>query len=438
MAINNAVIDQDPGTFCLAYTSGGVQVPLPNRIHHVNFTCSVTHNVVLQLDGATITSSYLYSGGATVRDIRLPVPNDGRHHFVKVVDRGVDGTPGAQSASIEVWSDCTGVVSHVVSAVTQNPATNEQYVDVTVSNTGRIQQAYTNRLLLNGVTVGTEIVLNPGQSATRRITIPADSKQHVIKGEVKIGSSFANDPCLWYVIAANAPIPPPPDPSAGATEFKPGETVIIQSATSSSPLATDGSEWVLMEISPRNAGTWKPVGYEGGLLAPQEDGTWSTAIPTTAATYPVGSQWDVRARRFRNYRESTPTLHYFNMVAGTVPDPPTDGGGNPLPTLTAPTITGPTGRDQAGGTWLKIYGTGTPGARLEFSTERVTAWGQTNYVPEPTTVGANGKWETRVFGKKQVDPHDYKVLGYRARIRQNKQFSPWSNRLDVTWRHAWR
>ncbi|MGS2646080.1 hypothetical protein [Streptosporangium sp. G12] len=425
MAINNAAIDQDPGTFCLSYTSGGVVMPLPNRVHHVNFTCSVTHNVVLQLDGATITSSYLYSGGSTVRSIRLPVPNDGRRHQVKVVDRGINGTPGAQSASIEVWSDCAGVVSHLVQAITQNPATNEQYVDVSVSNTGGVSQAYTNRLLLDGVTVGTEIVLNPGASAVRRITIPADGKQHVIKGEVKIGSYFANDPCLWYVVQANAAPPPPPDPSDNATQFKVGETVIIQSATTSSPLATDGSEWVLLEASPRNANTWTPVGSEGGMIMPQTDGTWSSTIETNAAKYPVGSQWDLRARRFRDYQASEEVLHYFDMIAGTV---------TPV-TLPTPVITGPVNHSQQGGTWLKIYGTGKPGARLEFRTQRVTAWGQADYTPKPTTVGSNGKWSTLVYAKKRDDVHNYKVLGYSCRASQNGLYSAWSNRLDVTWRN---
>jgi hypothetical protein len=316
------------------------------------------------------------------------------------------------------------VVSHVVSAITQNAATNEQYVDVQVSNTGKVSQTYPNRLLLDGVTVGTAIVLTPGQSTTRRITIPADSQLHAISGEVKIGSYYANDPCLWYVVQANAPIPPPPDPSAAAIDFKVGETVIIQSATTSTPLTTDGSEWVLLEISARNAGVWTPVGTGGGLIMPQTDGTWSSTIETNATAYPVG-QWDVRARRFRDYQVSDESKHYFNMITGTI---------TPV-TLATPVITGPTNRSQLGGTWLKIYGTGKPGARLEFQTQRVTAWGQADYTPKPTTVGSNGKWETLVFAKKRDDVHDYKVLGYTCRASQNGLYSAWSNRLDVTWRN---
>ncbi|GAA3537147.1 hypothetical protein GCM10022419_016210 [Nonomuraea rosea] len=419
--------------FCLVYTSSGVAMPLANGVHKVDFKANVKHTAELYLDGVRFTPSpaLVVAAGATGQ-IRLPVPNDGRHHFVKVVDTK---TSSASSAEIEVWSGCVGVVYFVVSTVTQNPATNEQLVDVRMTNSGQVSQAYTTRLLLDGKTVGTQITLNPGQQETRRITIPADSANHVISGEVRIGSAFADDVCLWYVIKGNAAPPVPPDPSDNASQFVPGETVIIQSAVTSTPLATDGSEWVLVEISPRDANTWTPAGTEGGFITPQEDGTWSASIPTNATAFPVGSEWDVRARRFRDYQQSDEVIHYFDMVTGTVTQPPVDGGGTPQPTLNAPVITGPTNRDQWGGTWLTIYGTGTPGARVEFKTERVTAWGQTNYVPKATTVGSNGKWSTQVFAKKQAQPNSYKVLGYRGRIHKNALFSPWSNRLDVTWHH---
>ncbi|WP_043617340.1 hypothetical protein [Nonomuraea candida] len=431
-------VSLDAGAFCLVYSSGGKNYPLHNGVFQVRFTSTVKHNACLYLDGVKFTATKVVNAGTTTT-IRLALPNDGRSHKVRVVDPGGLGTPAAQSSELDVSTPCEGVVYMQVLKIVENAATKEQLVDVVLSHTGKVSETFTVRLLLDGKTVGTQISLTPKVTTYRTVTIPADGKVHTLSGEVKIGSYFADDRVLWYPITGNTPPPVPPDPTANATQFAPGETVVIQSATTSSPLATDGSEWVLLEISRRGTNNWTPAGTEGGFVPPAEDGTWSSTIPTNATDHPVGSQWDVRARRFRDYQESEQVIHYFDMVAGTVPDPPKDPGtGTPQPTLTAPRITGPVNRDQRGGTWLTIYGTGTPGARVEFKTERVTAWGQTNYVPQPTTIGKDGKWSTRVYGKKQRTPHDWKVLGYRGRIYQNKLFSGWSNRLDVTWHHNYR
>ncbi|WP_371784691.1 hypothetical protein [Streptosporangium subroseum] len=427
MSFSNVAIDQDPGTFCLVYTSNGVLMPLPNRVHSVILKASVKHNAQLYLDGVKFTPSpsTVVASGKTIQ-IRLPVPNDSRHHFVKVVDPGNLGTAAATSAQIEVWSDCAGVVTHLVSSTSQNTATNEQFVDVLMTNTGRVSQTFYSRLKLDGQTIVSDISLTPGASTTRRITIPADSKLHAVSAEVKIGSSYSADPALWYVVQALDAPAPPPDPSGEASQFKVGETIIVQSASTSTPLATDGSEWVLLEISPRNANAWTPVGTEAGMINPQADGTWSSTIETNTSKFPVGSQWDLRTRRFRDYQESEEKRHIFNMITGSVTQ---------ISTPTVPVIVSPLNHSQQGGTWVKLTGTGKPGSRLEFRTQRVTAWGQTDYTPMPTTVGSNGKWETLVYAKKRDDAHDYKILGYSCRASQNGLFSAYSNRLDITWRN---
>lgn len=436
MSITGAALTGTP--FCLAYTVSGTSYALPSRVYNVSFQASGSpHNAELWLDGAKLTNAVWLASGAS-QTLRVAVPNDGFTHKLRVVDPGNLGTPAAQSSEITIPSTtaCTGVVYVTVSGVTENTETKQKYVNVRLQNTGTISQTFTCRNLLDGKVIHSAINLTPGQISNWVVYVPPDNAVHSVSTEVKLGSAFADDVVLWYTLQGNPPPPPPPDPGAGATDFIPGQTVIIQSAVGSTPLATDGSEWVRLEIAPKNSNSWVPAGPDGGLIMPQDDGTWSSTIFTNPVNYPVGSEWVVRSRRYRDYVESAISTHPFKMIAGTTPTPPVDGGGNPLPSLSAPVITGPINRRQAGGTWLKINGTGVPGDRLEFKTEVVSSWGQGDYTPNAATVGSNGKWETMVFAKKQKDPHEYKVLGYRARALRNNQFSQWSNRLDVTWYHA--
>lgn len=382
------------------------------------------HNLEVRIDGQRWGVNRYYPVTETV-ELFIPIPNDGRRHDIEVVDPGGRGTqPTSAAPGTDYLSNCDGPLQFRVQQIVTTPYTGEQTVTVSITGEG------TGRLRLDGSNVGPLISLNGGSGEVRDIIIPADGKKHVIDAQVRapLASDYSENPGIWYVIQAHDGPTGPGDPSQIAEDFVPGESVIVASADDAVPLATDGSEWVFVEISPREQNQWQPAGGDLGMVAPNDDGSWSTTIETNPQDFPVGTGWDVRVRRFRNYQASAPEFAYFDMVSGTIS--PGD--------LTPPAITAPVNHTQRGNTWCVLEGLGVPGAKVEFSVERVTPWGSLDDPPLTTTVGKTGRWVTFVWGQQRAHPVDYKILGYRARHRVNGHVSDWSNRLDVTWQHPLR
>ncbi|GII83299.1 hypothetical protein Ssi03_12890 [Sphaerisporangium siamense] len=386
------------------------------------------HNVEILIDGYTAATLGVWpQGDDSFPESWVHIPNDGRSHEVQYVDRGLLGTPEGSTVPVELASNCPGVLKARVLGQTQNSQSRETFVDVEITRGNTASSPYTCRLVVDGKPAGADIVVNSGETLTRRITIPGDGSKHLIKAELWAGYWASEVPFLWYVVQAMSPgggggIPP----TGPASQFVPGETVYVQSNTLSTPLATDGSEWVLVEISPRGTtDQWEPAGVEGGLISPDDDGAWYVSIETNAQDFPVGSQWAIRVRRFRNYQESLAKLAYFDMVAGPVP---------PVPgTYEPPVITGPVNHNQPGSSWMDLWGTGWPGSVMHFDVEHVTEWGTTYYLPLAVSTGPTGQWHTRVYDKQQDPEHDYKVISYRARSSLNGQTSEWSEPREVTW-----
>lgn len=391
------------------------------------------HNVECLVDGVAIAPPGVWpraiGGGEVdeVPDFYVNIPNDGMTHTVQLMDRGIYGTPFARTITVTLASACTGVLMARVLSKTLNTQTRETYVDVEIYRGDTSSTPWTCRLLVDGRPAGAEITLGPSEpSTTKRITLPPDGSEHLIKAELKAGGTrWSEVPFLWYVVQAANPGGgggnPPTQP---ATQFVPGETVFIQSNNINTPLATDGSEWVLVEIAPTGTtDQWKPAGVEGGLISPDDEGAWWVSIPTDAQDFPSGSQWTVRSRRFRNYQESQAALHYFEMVIGPVP---------PVPGHNPPVCGGPVNHNQPGSSWMDIWGSAIPGAIVSFTTQVVTRWG-TISVPLAVSTGPNGQWQTRVYDRQQDPDHSFKVVSYRARSTINGQSSDWSAPLEVTW-----
>lgn len=411
------IVDDVERLACVS--DGGMNFPTSE----VWVLCSIEHEphyVEVWMDGVkvagpellTINSSWIFS---------IFVPNDGRSHQVWLKDPGNQGTSPYETGKHTVSSDCTGSVKAEVYA------TNKNAVDIKVNHTGG-SGTYTCRLTLDGQMIGAEIQVSPSTpEVTRRILVPPDGKLHLIRGEVRVGSQWSDVPILWYTMSTTeggGGTGNEPSPTEPATEFHPGETIIVQSTEESTPLATDGSEWVLVEISERDQDNWRPVGPDAGLVQPDEDGNWLFSIETNPVDFPVGSQWDLRARRFRNYQPSEPVIKQFNMVAGS------PGGA----TIAVPVITGPYW-DQRSGSWVQLRGTGTPGAVIDFQTELRTPWGRPEPPPSRTTVKANGRWWTWIYAEHWDwwGGPGYKVIAYRARARVHGQTSDWSDWHEVTW-----
>jgi hypothetical protein len=391
--------------------------------------CDATHNVALYVDGQQYTPfvKYLDGDGPFLED--FTIPNDGITHTLQFVDDGTRGTPKAKSETKTFKSDCEGDVMASVAAVTQNVVTRETYVDIQIEGNGKA------RVSLDGNVVSPELSVPAGTAQPFRVTLQPDGARHPIKVEMQgfFGDDWLTDhPVGWFVEQAadpGGPVTGPP--TQDAVDYFPGDTVIIQSAEGTSPIANDGTEWVLVDYAPQGTpGGWIPVGEENGLITPDEDGSWSASLETDPDNFPVGSKWNIRARHFRNYQESAGYVAPFNMVSGS----PSGGG---LPT---PVITGPLDHTQRGSTWMELRGTGIPGARVEFTVEQLSGWGVQRdiYVPERTTVGRNGRWRTWVYGEARRDPFPFKVVAYRARVRRNGRFSNWSEPLEVTWQYPLR
>lgn len=385
--------------------------------------CSVSepHNVELWMDNYKVAGPVLLTTGSTYA-FQFGVPNDGRTHQVWLKDPGTGSTNPYETSKVSVSSSCTG------SPRAEVYNTNLNAVDIRVWVTG--SGSYTCRVTLDGQTVGGEFQVTSASEVTRRVLVPPNGVYHLIKVEVRSGSQWATDkPILWFAMSTTQGGGDPgdePAPTEPATEFRPGETIIVQSTEGSSPLATDGSEWVLVEISERGLDNWRPVGPDAGLVQPDEDGGWMFAIETNATDFPVGSQWDLRARRFRNYQPSLPVIKQFDMVSGTPGSV----------TLTRPVITGPYW-DQRVGTWAELKGRGTPGAVLEFQcrVSSETFWGSPEQPPKNVTVPANGRWTAYAYATHSSygDAPNFKVIEYRCRARFHGQVSDWSNWHEVLW-----
>lgn len=421
MSLSNLTVVNE---FCnLTESPDGSYWPHPGTYISVQVTSQGEHYVELQIDGARASLTH-YAPYGTQITLSTTVPNDGRPHTIEVVDTGKEGTEPARSGGITVTSNCAGVVYQEVTGAIHNPTTGDYFFEITLYHNGFWSEPVTCRLLVDGQPATGNITLTPSGAGSEQkveLHIPADGKPHVIKGEIR-GNGWLTEPCLWYVVPAQQGPPGPPDPGELASEYIPGETVIIESTNDETPLATDGSEWVLVEISPRGENNWIPV---GGLIAPNEEGAWSTTIETNPQDFPSGSKWDVRARRFRNYQESNPTFQYFDMIEGQ-----TGGGSLPPPRFDLSWMYA------RGNDWQMIFGYGIPGARIEFRIEPVSEWAS-GEVPEPCTVYYDGLWFAWIYARQSRNPGQ-SVIRYYARQRLNGRMSSWSDPMEVTWYYDYR
>ncbi|MEO3860117.1 hypothetical protein [Acrocarpospora sp. B8E8] len=393
---------------------------------NVRVTASVDqpHYLGLYYDGFLYAGPWYVTPGSSL-NVSSTLPADDKSHSVTLRDTGSNGTAATISASQSQSSSCSGIIESKILGEETNPTTKQKTVSVWVANNSTSTIPFPYRVLLDGSPVS-DSTLPLGGSASVNVTIQADGQLHKIVTETKAGTSWYPVPILWHSVQGLGAAPPEePPPAEEATEFVPGETVLIGSLESDTPLATDGSEWVLMEVAREGTENWTPAGAPGGLIYPGEDGSWAASIQTTAATYPVGTDWTVRTRRFRNFAESAVVEHDFIMVAGSVPSIPT----------TPPVIVGPPNHSQHGNSWMWLFGTGTPGSLVEFETEHDDGVGLDIEIPQSTTVGKDGTWRTEVFGMQRSYPTTQGVATYTATSSINGQSSGQSNPLDVTWRN---
>lgn len=439
MAITNASITQWNGSCRTSIVTGLPTGPLPVATIEVSFTVDATHNVGLFLDGVQVYAYGWSQVSSGTHRWGFSVPNDGLEHKIQLLDDGTRGSPATKSQILTAPdTDCAGILTFEALGEAIHPVTKEKHIKVRVTNTGAVNETLKAQLSVETSPYPSTIVtLKRGEEKVITHRIPADGKVHKVEGigwrPMPNGGDAYHPELLHWAIKANPAPPPPDDPTASATVFTPGETVYVRSASNSTPLATDGSEWVLLEIRKRPGPTeapepWKLVGTEGGYVLPQHDGSWVSSIQTNAATYPLGSKWDLRARRFREYRPSEEYLQYFNMG---------NSGGNPPPKPSVPFILGPNSPFPDGvmrlNTWVTVYGSGTPGSVIEFQVT-TTDEGITPNTPASCTVGADGRWQTRVYEyERNGDASEVWVLTYRARAKLNGEVTDWSGPLQVWW-----
>ncbi|MER7208532.1 hypothetical protein ABT340_15785 [Streptosporangium sp. NPDC000239] len=412
------------------FTSAVDNYPLGVGSYEVAAQVTTTHYVEVQIDGYRRTTPVVWpKGGDSTARFVIEIPNDGQAHTVQLVDTGRLGTVAASSPPLVLTSTCVGVLKAEIVETIPDPQTHAKYVTVKVTHDGETSGTFTSRLTMDGKVSGPEIVLSNGDYEPRTVVIPADGAKHLIKAEIQVNGSWEAAPFLWHVVQADSGSAGPLPSTEETSSFFPGETVIIQAVADARPLASDGSEWMKVEYAPKDTiGLWKPVG-EDGLVKPDADGFWSTALKTNLIEFPAGSQWMVVVRLVRNHHPSWGTLNYFNMIAG----PP----GQPS-TLQAPIISGPLNHNQRGGCWMELFGTGLPGTELVFEVTAVTSWGRVGDTPLKTTVKRDGTWRTYVYSSQPAKPQPYKILRYRAKARIGSQESAWSNPLDVTWHYPLR
>lgn len=360
--------------------------------------------------------------------VYIDVPSDGRNHSIYLKDvNSSDRSPSTNLVSI----GCEGGVVPTVESMVEDPATNEKIYTISLYHDGRHKKNLTGYVWLSGKVVGGGVNLKPRQKAYRQVVIPATGSDN--KYTVKAGFSYGKTlvkRTLWFIVDANDPPVTDPGQWNSTTTFDPGETVVIGSAVGEVPLQTDGSEWLLLEYSPAALNNWTPFG-EDGLVEPDDDGTWAYEVETGPGTpFTANTSWKVRARRFRDYRESEPVEHTFSITS-TPHTPPTY--------LKPPTITNFKSKTVKSGTRVTISGTGPPGARIYWESYMVTAWGTKGALPKSTTVKKNGKWKTTVRttfvdnNKKKAKRKAYKRVAYYCRARLNGRWSGYSNQVTIRW-----
>ncbi|MFI6319755.1 hypothetical protein ACIBG8_19630 [Nonomuraea sp. NPDC050556] len=397
-----------------------------------NVKVSGSGNVTILVDGF-YSAWTLNLGTNGSSNITVQVPNDGMDHRLVAVD---DGTQGAVStAELQLpRTSCTGALLLRYLGSATHPVTKETHVKIKASHTGIHQEPLAAGISVPGLGTVLFETLNAKEERVLTFKLPADGVEHHIDGthyRSTPGGGFTGSryPHLSVTVRSNQPPPPAEDPIASAPYFSPGETVFVRSAPGSTPMATDGSEWVLLEIRKRPESgqpvpPWKLTGTEKGFVLPSQDGSWSSSIQTNSATFPVGSKWDLRTRRFREFRSSNESLQYFNMGSAPIPKPQLD-----RPYILAPLT------NQSYDTWVTLAGTGTPGSIIEFSATDKTAAPSPPQVPPPTTVGSDGMWSSRIT-EHPVDPnnyYEYRHVVYRARASLNGEATAWSDGLSVNY-----
>ncbi|WP_431911714.1 hypothetical protein [Nonomuraea jabiensis] len=398
------------------------------------FTPTVTHTVEVLVDGFPDGIGKQRWTGGTTANANTFIPADGKSHTIRLVDDGTSGTPAAESIQVTVSGEsCGKVLSYEVTAEATHPVTKQKYIDVTVTHTGssslRFQggvQAYSSSDPSSRQWTG---LLAPGESEIVQVVIPANGLLHVLKGFMqKEGDSSGFTSALWHVVRA---FNPPPDPAENATEFFPGETVIITSSPAATPLATDGSEWVMLELRERapigqTPNPWTLVGTEGGLVPPRQDGTWVSSIETSSEAFPIGSKWDVRSRRFRAFKPSEEHIEYFDMInPDNVPPPPPPA---------KPVITSPASgyRHTSTVILVPISGTGTPGSTIGFKLDVIQTSLELPWdLPMPCTVDADGNWTTHI--SRESSYLGDTTIAYSARAKRNGLYSEWSDPVNIVW-----
>ncbi|MEU4726535.1 hypothetical protein AB0G06_43650 [Nonomuraea dietziae] len=400
------------------------------------FSVDTTHNVGLFIDGVHYQPYGWTQVTSGSQRWGFDVPNDGLEHKIQLLDDGTRGTPATKSQILTAPdTDCAGILTFEALGEATHPVTKEKYVKVRVTNTGAVNETLITELYIDPIGTGATY-LRPGEEKVLTHKVPADGKVHLVEGRgwrpMPNGSNAYHGGLLHWGIKGNPTPPVPEDPAASATVFTPGEMVYVRSSSTSTPLKTDGSEWVLLEIRKRPGlaevpEPWRLVGTEGGYVLPQQDGSWVSSIQTDATSYPLGSKWDLRARRFQEYRPSEEYLQYFNMG--------NSGGGEP-PQASVPFILGPGSPFPDGimrlNTWVTLYGNGTPGSVIEFQTTTQDS-GITPNTPAPCTVGADGRWQTRVYEYERGPGDEVWVITYRARAKLNDQVTEWSGPLQLWW-----
>jgi hypothetical protein len=357
--------------------------------------------------------------------IGVDIPNDNNTHQLALRDPGTRGTPRYETTTVQVDSmSCMGGVSAKVSHIESDPATLERRATVQLQHRGKPKANLIGHVYIDSRQVGTAITLKPGRGVNREVVIPADGREHVISAAYRYRTTNVQR-TLWYV--AEKVNPPVIDPGTWTpvTTFKAGETVVVTPAVGDTPMATDGSEWLLLEYSRKGSGAWAPLGGDG-LLEPEADGTWQFEISTgTGTSFTAGTQWDVRVRRYRDYVASAANVNSFAISTDPHAPKPT--------TPRTPRITGPTNHTASSGSRVWLSGNATAGARLEFKRRLLTRWGDPGPVPAPCTVSKDGRWRTWVISQK-VGVHSYKKVAYSCRARLNGKTTGWSNELTIMWK----
>ncbi|MGN9782769.1 hypothetical protein ACTMTF_15155 [Nonomuraea sp. ZG12] len=442
MAITSVTAVEWNGSCDVSIVDGLPTAPVP--VGNVGFRIVVdrAHTVGIFVDNVLLPNSEWPIDTSSTYTIQLKVPNDGLDHKIQFIDDGTHGNPAAKSSILTAPAiDCAGFITFEALGEATHPVTKEKYVKVRVANTGAVNETLLADLFIDPSATFAEY-LEPGESKVITGVVPADGNYHQVEGRawrIQPDGGFAfHGHLMSWGIKANPTPPPAEDPTSSATVFTPGETIYVSSATDSTPLAVDGSEWILLEIRERPEAAeipepWRLIGTEGGFVLPQQDGSWVSSILTDETSYPLGTKWDLRARRFQEYRPSEEYLQYFNMgeTGGEEPEPPS------IPFILGPNSPFPDGIMRLN-TWVTLYGSGTPGSVIEFQAAHTSSGSEgeetiTPNTPASCTVGADGRWQTRIYEFERGPYSEVWIVAYRARAQLNGQTTEWSGPSTLWW-----